>query len=326
MRFALSALALSAAVVAVSGCSDEATPLEPAIPLLDAGAKVDAGSVQDASFSADAATGSDAGAADATTGSDAAPLDAAAADAAPRPDATADAAIVLDGGPVVFGDAAADAAGVDAAADAGIRDSGAAVDAGPAYAHTIAIDGVNDFTAAETFPTSTPGYTFYVAWDATYVYFGASGSDVQTLASTSKWWQLYIGTGPNGGTTGGVAYGTQQPTLALPAQWHLRWKTSNDYTGALSWSGSGWIDPTLSFTGNVFRGSGNDFVEMRIARATLGNPASIAVTSAFVNESSNAATYAGAPSATFTDGVDRDYAKAFRFILAESPASFAIVP
>jgi hypothetical protein len=324
MRFALSALALSAAVVSASGCSDEATPLEPAIPLLDAGAKVDAGSMQDASFSSDAATGSDAGtAADATTGSDAAPLDAATADAAPRPDATADAAVVLDGGPVVFGDAAADAA----AADAGVRDSGAAVDAGPAYAHTIAIDGVNDFTAAETFPTSTPGYTLYVAWDPTYVYFGASGSDVQTTATATKWWQLYLSTGPTNGTTNGVAYGTQQPTLPFSAHWHLRWKATNDYTGALSWGGSGWVDPTLSFTGNVFRGSGNDFVEMRIARATLGTPSAITVTSAFVNEAASGPwTFAGAPSTTFADGVDRDYAKALRFTLAQSPATFAIVP
>lgn len=332
MRYALSALALSAAVVSAVGCSDEATPLEPAIPLLDAGAvdagaKVDAGSVQDASVPADASTVDAGPNADATTPADAAMLDAGLADAGTRADATADAASPTDAGPIGLLDSGASDAG--APADAGSRDAGtdAAVDAGPGYAHTIAIDGVNDFTAAETFATSTPGYTFYVAWDATYVYFGASGNDVQTSAAATKWWTVYLASSSTGGSASGVTYRTQQPALPFPAQWHLRWKTTNDFTGALDWSGSAWADPSLSFTGNVFRGAGNDFVEMRVARAAIGNPSLLRVTSAFLNEAQGGeATYAGAPSATFTDGYDRDYAKALAFTLAQSPATAAVVP
>jgi hypothetical protein len=347
MRLVVPTLVLSVIAVAALGCSDEATPLEPAIPLLDAGGgdaapRRDGGSVQDASASADAgaaqdaSTSADAGSVqDASTSADAgsvqdastsvdagAPQDAGAADASVRADASSDAGPIglLDGG----------AGDTGAPADAGFRDAGAgdaSADAGPAYAHTIAIDGVNDFTAAETFGTSTPGYTLYVAWDATYVYFGASGSDVQTNAAATKWWQLYLRTSTSGGSTSGVTYRTQQPTLPFPAQWHLRWKTTNDFTGALSWSGSAWVDPSLSFTGNVFRGSGNDFVEMRVARATLGSPSQIVLTSAFLNEAQGGeATYAGAPSTAFTDGYDRDYAKAYGFNLTQSPVTATTLP
>jgi hypothetical protein len=46
------------------------------------------------------------------------------------------------------------------------------------YGHTIPINGTNLFAANETFPTTSNGYTGYVAWDPTYLYFGMVGPDV----------------------------------------------------------------------------------------------------------------------------------------------------
>ncbi len=99
------------------------------------------------------------------------------------------------------------------------------------YFHTIAIDGVNDFAANETFATTTTGHTGYLAWDDTYLYVGVDGPDVGSGFS-SNWVVVYLG-GP-AGTTTGVTYNTQTPTLAFPAQYHVRWKTDNTFTDALT--------------------------------------------------------------------------------------------
>jgi len=314
----LSALALSMAACSAesSGLDQGPPPLPDAATTTDAGTKVDAGSVQDAGNAQDATASQDAGSDSGTApAADASPQDAGTAvdtgvDAGAADAARADASAPADA-------SSADAAQADAASDAGA----------PPYAHTIAIDGVNDFRSSETFATSTQGYTLYVSWDTTYVYFGASGSDVQTTASGSKWWLLYVAASGATGSSTGVTYNTQTPTLPFPAAWHLRWKTTNDFTGAKSWVGGAWADANVSFSGGVFRGTGNDFVELRIARATLGNPSTLRVTSAFINEAGgNEATFAGAPSTTFSDGYNRAYTKAYQFNLSANPGSAAIIP
>jgi hypothetical protein len=348
MRFVVSCLALS-----LAACSAESSTSEPVIPPLpdggtaDSGSRADGGSVQDASVSQDAST-IDAGTGDAGTG-DAGTGDAGTADASVMDggvDAGVDATLPVDAGtdagsPTNGGAAdagtTADASVRDASVDSGAApDSGATVDAGRAsaaadaaapYAHTITIDGVNDFTAAETFATTTAGFAFYLAWDATYIYLGASGSDVQTTASASKWWTVYLaGNGATGSSTG-VTYNTQTPALSFPAAWHLRWKTTNDYTSAKGYVGGAWTDANLAFVGDVYRGSGNDFVELRIARSVLGSPNTLRIVSAFLNEAGGSeSTFAGAPSTTFTDGYNRAYTKAYQFDLGASPASATVVP
>ena len=214
--------------------------------------------------------------------------------------------------------------------DGGNLDAGSADAAAVPYGHTIVIDGINDFTAAETFATSTAGYTLYVAWDTTYVYVGTRGSDVQSTATMNKWWLLYLaGDAPTASTasTGGLTYNTQTPALPFPAAWHVRWKTTNDYTDAKSWVGGAWTASNLSFASNVFRGSGNDFVEMRIARSVLGNPATVRLVSAFINEAGGSeGTFAGAPSTAFADGYNPAYTKAYVFTLASNPLGASLVP
>ena len=316
MRFFVPALA----AVSLAACSAESSGLDRALPALpdaalgnDAGVTLDGGSVQDASTTVDATTPFDAAQADA------AQVDAAQADAS-SPDASpVDAGVPADSG--VFD------AGI---LDGGNLDAGSADAAAVPYGHTIVIDGINDFTAAETFATSTAGYTLYVAWDTTYVYVGTRGSDVQSTATMNKWWLLYLaGDAPTASTasTGGLTYNTQTPALPFPAAWHVRWKTTNDYTDAKSWVGGAWTASNLSFASNVFRGSGNDFVEMRIARSVLGNPATVRLVSAFINEAGGSeGTFAGAPSTAFADGYNPAYTKAYVFTLASNPLGASLVP
>jgi len=318
MRFFVPALA----AVSLAACSAESSGLDRALPALpdaglgnDAGVTLDGGSVHDASIIVDATTPFDAAV-------DAGPTPQADAS---RPDASpADAGVPADSG--VF-DAGVFDAGVF---DGGNLDAGRADAATVPYGHTIVIDGVNDFTAAETFATSTSGYTLYVAWDTTYVYVGTRGSDVQSTATMNKWWLLYLaGDAPTAstGSTSGVAYNTQTPGLPFPAAWHVRWKTTNDYTDAKRWAGGAWTDSNLSFAGSVFRGSGNDFVEMRIARSVLGSPSTVHLVSAFINEAGGSeGTFAGAPSTAFADGYNPAYTKAYVFTLASSPLGATLAP
>ena len=321
MRFFVPALA----AVSLAACSAESSGLDRALPALpdaalgnDAGVSLDGGSVQDASTIVDATTPFDAAQVDAAQ-ADAAQVDAAQADAS-SPDASpVDAGVPADSG--VFD------AGI---LDGGNLDAGSADAAAVPYGHTIVIDGINDFTAAETFATSTVGYTLYVAWDTTYVYVGTRGSDVQSTATMNKWWLLYLaGDAPSAstGSTGGLTYNTQTPALPFPAAWHVRWETTNDYTDAKSWVGGAWTASNLSFASNVFRGSGNDFVEMRIARSVLGNPATVRLVSAFINEAGGSeGTFAGAPSTAFADGYNPAYTKAYVFTLASNPLGASLVP
>lgn len=234
--------------------------------------------------------------------------DANAIDASP--DATVDAATDASDGAT---DAAKDA--TDAAADAS--------DAQSAYAHTILIDGTNDFATEDIFSTTTNGYTAYVSWDATYIYVGMNGSDVSS-SSSKKWLLVYIGGAS--GTTTGVAYNTQTPTLPFSARYHVRWKADNTFTDALTYNGSSWVDANWDFTGDVYQ-QGN-YIEMRFARADLGSPTtSLPIAIAMLNQTNNVeATYAGVPSTTFTDGYNPTWTKYFDFDLASSTVPNAYAP
>jgi hypothetical protein len=138
--------------------------------------------------------------------------------------------------------------------------------------HTIVIDGQNDFDPpTEAFVTSSPGYTSYVAWDANYLYAALQGPDVASQ-NASKWLLLYLGTGSSSGTTVGLSYGGQQPTLSFRAQHHVRWNAGSMLSQALtfeeSWTPNGW-----DLAGQVAQSG--DFVEMRISRAALGSPSRV---------------------------------------------------
>jgi hypothetical protein len=193
---------------------------------------------------------------------------------------------------------------------------------GTLYSHTITIGGTFDFDTGqwagqESFPTTTNGFTAYYAWDAQNLYLGMRGPDIGPSSAT-KWVLVYIGGAP--GTTTGVQYNTQQPTLPFPAHWHLRWKASNDYTDMMVYNGTSWAsDATWSFTDDIFlsTAASNQWLEMRIPLAELGSPTTVDVHLSMINEAAMAeSTYAGVPDTSFTDGLDRNYSHYFSFDLS----------
>ncbi len=189
------------------------------------------------------------------------------------------------------------------------------------YYRTIAIDGVNDFTADETLGTTTDGHTAYMAWDDDYVYFGLASPDV-AAGNDQVWWVAYLG-GPMG-TAQGVTYNTQSPALPFSARWHARWRLDGTFTGALEWDGAAWMPP--SWTINDVFASG-DFVEFRVALIDLGVPMYLDTVLGLLREQAfNEASWAGMPSSAYVDGYDPDFATFMQFDLTGSTVPSAYVP
>ncbi|MCC6897944.1 MAG: Ig-like domain-containing protein [Polyangiaceae bacterium] len=184
------------------------------------------------------------------------------------------------------------------------------------YFHTITIDGNNDFAANETFTSSSAGYVGYLAWDDGYLYVGMSGADVSS-GSTQKWVLLYLSGTP--GSTNGVGYNTQQPTLPFAARWHVRWRADNTFTHTQLWSGSSWGDAGWNFTGDVFK-SGS-FVEIRVPLVDIGSPTTLGLHLGMLNEQASLeGSYAAVPSTSYAPGYDPNYAKYLELAIGGSVA------
>jgi hypothetical protein len=185
------------------------------------------------------------------------------------------------------------------------------------YTHTVVIDGVNDFLPEETFTSSTVGHVGYVAWDDTYLYLGMNSPDL-AADSPLVWLVAYLGGAA--GTTAGVTYNTQQPQLGFDARWHLHWRASDDLGGALEWTGMSWVDPGFGPAANSDdAGSSGTFVELRVALADLGDPASLDLHLGMLREENlNEASWAAVPSSSYVDGYDPDYTKHYAFDLLGS--------
>lgn len=190
---------------------------------------------------------------------------------------------------------------------------------GGPYSHTIAIDGLNDFSQVnERFTTtsSTTGYTGYVAWDASNLYLAMGGGDIGAN-DPKKWFVAYLGGA--GGTTSGQLYNTQQPALPFAARWHLRWKTDGTLASIQTWNGTMWVESGIDLTGRIFKTVGGNYLEISLRRADLGITTSAPLVMGMINEAATFEyTYAGVPGDAFVDGYDRDYAHAFAFDLTAS--------
>jgi hypothetical protein len=184
------------------------------------------------------------------------------------------------------------------------------------YFHTITIDGNNDFTANETFTSSSAGYVGYLAWDDGYLYIGMSGADVSS-GSSQKWFAAYLSGTP--GSTSGVTYNTQQPTLPFAARWHLRWRATNDLTNTQLWSGSSWGDAGWNFAGDVYKTG--SFVEIRVPLVDIGSPTTLGVHLGMLNEQASVeGTYAAVPATSYAPGYDPNYAKYLELAIGGSVA------
>ena len=223
-------------------------------------------------------------------------------------------------------DATTEDASLDAGVSDGAADEGTTSDSSVQDSGLRTITSAADFTMGERFVSSSGGanvYTGFVAWDRTRIYFGMQGPDVR--ANNARYWvQVYLAVpGADGGTaqgsTSGLAYGTQQPNLPFAATHHLRWKGDRSYTNSQSWSGSAWVDATVSLP--LLSAGSDDFLVLSVSRAALGMPTSLKVhINMLIEESGNDWSYAAVPSTSFMDGADRDYGKYFEFDLTSSQA------
>lgn len=194
------------------------------------------------------------------------------------------------------------------------------------YFHTIEIDGVNDFAPSEALPTSTGDpHVGYIAWDDTTVTFALSSPDV-AASNGQVWWVVYLG--GSDGTNDGATYNTQQPTIPFEAQTHLRWRTDAAFTGVLQWDGATWSEPEWTINpGDVFHTEA--FVELRVARAELGDPDVLPVHMGLLRETVlDEASWAAVPSDSYVDGYDPDFTAYFEFDLNGStlPGQYATSP
>ncbi len=179
-------------------------------------------------------------------------------------------------------------------------------DAALPYRHRIIIDGSNDFTAAETFSTTSPTYATYVSWDESSIYLGFAGDDIATDApdSATKWVFAYFDVDPGNGSGAyvGEQYNTQRPAFpsSFASEYYYRWKSDGSLADLQSFAGSSsWnVEPTTIAP----QGSGS-FVEVAIPRSALGNPAGVGVVTFMMNEKPmDEWSYAGLYPGSFTDG------------------------
>jgi len=177
-------------------------------------------------------------------------------------------------------------------------------DGGP-YGRTIVIDGKNDFdTTKEGFATTSTGFTAYVSWDATKLYFGYSGSDVKS-GDAAKWIHLFIDVDPaaSKGATAGESYGGQQASFSgvtLRPDYYFRWKMDNSFQDVRAHKGSNaWDASTIQPT--TFQQG--EFIETSLPLGSLGSPKQLGLVSYMLNEASGAEwVWAGLYAANFVDG------------------------
>ncbi|MDZ7308975.1 MAG: hypothetical protein ONB49_18230, partial [candidate division KSB1 bacterium] len=188
--------------------------------------------------------------------------------------------------------------------------------------HTITIDGNNDFAANEDVP-GTSGSTWYFTWDATSFYFGLNAPDVAS-GSATKFVLLYLDADPRqnplsgNGASLGQNYNTQHPGLPFNADYHFRWKADNTFTDLMSWNGSSWVGGNNS---GVQAFQSGTFVEFKIPRANLGNPAQLYVCGAMINEQAFVeSTFFLTPQSNGPDGYDKDFTHYFGFPLVDNIA------
>lgn len=192
--------------------------------------------------------------------------------------------------------------------DSGLEpDSSSTTDAEPdgpsnvePYRHTIAIDGTDDFAAVDRFDTtSSPSFAAMVSWDATNLYLGYSGPDLDpgVGGAGTKWLFVYLDTAAGGATTS-QQYNTQTAALPFGAEHYLRHKADGTVNSLESYDGVTWATSTSPVTAQ-----GTGYFEMSISRAALGSPTTIGLVAYMINEQNlGEATFAGLFSGNFVDG------------------------
>ena len=186
---------------------------------------------------------------------------------------------------------------------------------------TITIDGTSgDWESDEDFSTSTSGWTNYLTWDESYLYFAVSGSSID---DDDKVAFIYIDTDPNASPIGGTGSTSsiswaRDHTLPFTANYAFAYKTQSgsDYYNLRTYS-SGW-QADQTYNGSVSLGT--DFLEVSIKWSDIGSPTQINVI-IFVQNNDGSWTWSSAPENTISDGAgDKTFSKWLGYNIASGVA------
>ena len=172
----------------------------------------------------------------------------------------------------------------------------------PPYRHTIAIDGVDDFSPTEVIATTSASYVARIAWDDTNLYIGYSGADLSTTTSDAgtKWLFVYLDT-ITGGATQSEQYNTQRVTFPFPfaADYYARYKVDGTFTSLQHLNAGTWT--TASPT--PMTGQSGTYAELAIPLSAIGAGQQLDLVTYMINEKQLAeGTYAGLYATNFVDG------------------------
>lgn len=173
------------------------------------------------------------------------------------------------------------------------------------YAHTIHLDGVDDFTSAEAFATTSGSYAARIAWDADSVYLGYSGDDLSTATADggTKWLFMYVDSAAGGSTTS-QQYNTQVATFpaGFAAELYLRWKADGTFTSIEQYDEASGTWSTAAGSAPPYAQK-DTYLEIALPRALLGGAEQVGVVTYMLNEKDGAeGTYAGLYEDNFVDG------------------------
>ena len=166
---------------------------------------------------------------------------------------------------------------------------------------TIIIDGTEDFASDEEFATETVGWTNYFTWDASNLYFGVAGGDIDVNGKVAF---IYIDTDPNAnpsagtGSTSSLSW-TRTHTLPFSANYAFVHKTDNsgNYYNLRKYD-SGW-QSDQSFSGGV--NLGTDYLEVSLKLSEIGNPSNVNIV-IFVQNDDGSWTWSASPQNTISAG------------------------
>lgn len=170
------------------------------------------------------------------------------------------------------------------------------------YRHTITVDGIDDFTAGETFATTSASFTARVTWDDANLFVGYAGPDLATTTSDAaqKWLFVYLDT-TSGGQAQSEMYNTQRATFptGFAADYYVRYKVDGTLTSLERDVAGDWM--TEGTTPTV--GQAGEFVELQIPLTAIAAGTTVGIVTYMINEKMLAeGTYAGLFADNFTDG------------------------
>lgn len=187
--------------------------------------------------------------------------------------------------------------------DARVLHDGSTTDVAAApYRHVISIDGNDDFSSADTFPTTSASFVARIAWDDKSLFVGYSGPDLATSTSDAgtKWLFVYLDTAP-GGEAQSELYRTQRATFptGFAADAYARYKVDGTFSSLRVASGGTWTDGAPA----LMTAQSGTYLEMAIPLSAIGAGSQLSIVTWMINEKDLAeGTFAGLYNGNFTDG------------------------